>query len=653
MAPSDQNGGDPHDSLLPISNPFGEQFCAPELSRGEYHVLDEADGQGDECDASYSDFDSDLDQDELLDMLEADLPESFKGTRPVKSRQCASAGRGDPSADQLQEYDKVVLIEKGRKPVEPLPEGWVQATHCSGMPVYLHRTTRVATVSRPYFLGPGSIRKHDIPLHSVPCLQYMKTLEKERSAEDTTESDKVPDKSIQAIGPNSVDAGDSSHKREDREEKEVSSNGAVIPDAEAEDSGGRAAGNDIGEEEAGSTSVSNTAGDEHCHANVDGQDPSISGCELQDYCRRRFHFRTLKLIKFDSWKERRQHGRMVKAQRPQLSDKTKLLCFPMKAGESCTSERDREWVLNPDRKTWVCIFHEYLQRVLREQPVYTYNELENSVTPYSATASVAGIQYGTGVGSSKKQAKLEAAKASLQILIPAQMSRIVEQGEKVGGVQKESSKSQKPAAMIIPVQEGPGATLSSTTSTSDTAIDLSFFDSIRLEDPRVADLCRKAAEPSPFTILILCLQRNFGLSGSEVSCRLINSKHQRNQFEMSVGKHQAVANCKNKKDGKQLAAQSLLQQLHPQLTSWGSMLRMYGNYSSSSLKAKRQEERDITALQRRGSVHAPNMAILNKLRTEMLKLSASRAQAQPIGTIQLGDLEETTESAVALDMVEL
>ena len=45
--------------------------------------------------------------------------------------------------------------------MEPLPEGWVQVTHQSGMPVFLHRQSRVVTVTRPYFLGPGSLRVSD------------------------------------------------------------------------------------------------------------------------------------------------------------------------------------------------------------------------------------------------------------------------------------------------------------------------------------------------------------------------------------------------------------------------------------------------------------------------------------------------------------
>ena len=62
------------------------------------------------------------------------------------------------------------------------------------------------------------------------------------------------------------------------------------------------------------------------------------------------------------------------------------------------------------------------------------------------------------------------------------------------------------------------------------------------------------------------------------------------------------------------------QQLHPHVTSWGSLLRMYGNLSVKSLKVKRQEEQQITLLQSKATVNSPNYAILDKLREEMGKL---------------------------------
>ena len=52
----------------------------------------------------------------------------------------------------------MLLAEKGKNHFEVLPENWVQVTHNSGMPIYLHKPTRVCTLAKPYFLGPGSAR---------------------------------------------------------------------------------------------------------------------------------------------------------------------------------------------------------------------------------------------------------------------------------------------------------------------------------------------------------------------------------------------------------------------------------------------------------------------------------------------------------------
>lgn len=41
--------------------------------------------------------------------------------------------------------------------MEPLPEGWTMITHTSGIPVYLHKKSKVVTWSRPYCLLSGHI----------------------------------------------------------------------------------------------------------------------------------------------------------------------------------------------------------------------------------------------------------------------------------------------------------------------------------------------------------------------------------------------------------------------------------------------------------------------------------------------------------------
>jgi len=51
-----------------------------------------------------------------------------------------------------------LCAERGYDPFDILPEGWLMITHTSGMPIFLHKKLRVCSVSRPYFLGPGSAR---------------------------------------------------------------------------------------------------------------------------------------------------------------------------------------------------------------------------------------------------------------------------------------------------------------------------------------------------------------------------------------------------------------------------------------------------------------------------------------------------------------
>ena len=216
-----------------------------------------------------------------------------------------------------------------------------------------------------------------------------------------------------------------------------------------------------------------------------------------------------------------------------------------------------------------------------------------------------GLKYGTGYGTSKKQAKSEAARESLEVLIP-------EMRDKITGNDKNK-------------QNG-------TENNQSDVKDLSIFDEIKIEDPRVAEFCAKTTEPSPHTILLTCLQRNFGTGDTKVHYEVNTLKHKRNEFKMTVGKHTATVTCKNKKDGKQRASQAILQILHPHITNWGSLLRLYGNRSVKSFKEKKQEEQEITVLQSKAAENQPNYAILDKLQCEMLKLREKQNQRKIIGT---------------------
>ena len=90
--------------------------------------------------------------------------------------------------------------------------------------------------------------------------------------------------------------------------------------------------------------------------------------------------------------------------------------------------------------------------------------------------------------------------------------------------------------------------------------------------------------------------RNYGLGDTHITQELKMMRNQKNEYTMKVNKREVSVICKNKKDGKQLAAQKLLQQLHPHITSWGSLLRMYGNRSIRNLKQKKEKETEVTGM---------------------------------------------------------
>lgn len=137
-------------------------------------------------------------------------------------------------------------------------------------------------------------------------------------------------------------------------------------------------------------------------------------------------------------------------------------------------------------------------------------------------------------GTSKKQAKSEAARETLEVLIP-------EMREKISVDKNQASAPSAAGANAAQPQ------------------DLSVFDEIKIEDPRVSEFCARVSEPLPHSILLTCLQRNFGLGNIQVKYDVNTVKHKKNEFTMTVGAHSAKVYCKNKRDGKQRASQAILQ----------------------------------------------------------------------------------------------
>ncbi|XP_059168024.1 microprocessor complex subunit DGCR8-like [Physella acuta] len=318
----------------------------------------------------------------------------------------------------------------------------------------------------------------------------------------------------------------------------------------------------------------------------------LDSTTIHSYCQKLFQFKTLEVKKYRSWKERRKHlSERSKRSRPELPPSTKLITCPipsnLKVDGGGENVKKKEFILNPTGKSYLCILHEYMQRTLKIQPVYAFKELENSKTPYGATVKINNIEYGTGYASSKKVAKQEAAKETLKVLIPDLFKKITDQE-----IKRNIS-------------------------------DLSFFDEVKVTDPRVNELGNKVGQPSPYQLLLECLRRNFGMGKTNCDVSTKPLKNQKCEFTINVGKHSATVVAKNKREGKQLAAQAILAKLHPHVPSWGSLLRLYGTSVEKPVQ-KPEEVNDVKS-------HAPNHSVLESLRDEMKKLHRQKEAIQSKG----------------------
>lgn len=263
------------------------------------------------------------------------------------------------------------------------------------MPLYLHRHSRVCSLSRPYFLGPGSVRKHEMPISAIPCLNYQRALEKEKEQmieqqrllkeQQVKEEANLVAEEQQNIS-NDVSNGLSTMLNLNKANTPTSTKAhlPMMPNAKVE----------------------TVAENLKAH--------SLTPAQFTEYCKKRFNFKTIRVMRFKSWSARRKFTKNRKhikhLQRPTLPEGTKLITFPVLSAEvhdpnSSTTTQQRpkkEWVMNPNGKSFVCILHEYVQHAWKKQPSYEFKELENSATPYLATVSINNLMYGTGYGNTSK-----------------------------------------------------------------------------------------------------------------------------------------------------------------------------------------------------------------------------------------------------------
>lgn len=474
----------------------------------------------------------DIDDEELHGWLEEGVS---KGSKRVNKRP------EDLKEGEYISTEKAILIEKGSSLFDLLPKGWIMLMHNSGMPVYLHKETRVCTFARPYFIGSGSARRHEVPVSTIPCLHYRQELEKEKeeaAAKETMEGENM--------------------------ETQTTEDGITMPKMTLK-------------------SAEDAIKNKH-----------VSYEDLNKYCRGLFKFNMVEVKRFKTWREKRAHmiGERKKKEGkvPPMGPDTKLITCPI-PDNNPTKKRKKEFVMNPEGKTAVCILHEYTQNVLRLKPSYEFEEIQHPEFPFRATVLLNNIKYGSGIASSKKNAKNEAAKATLEIFFPEIKSFWSENAAQTAQTKKDS----------------------------DPVVSLEFFKEIAIDDPRIPDLCLKSSLPQPYQVLQVCLKRNFGLGDTSFHVDKKTLSSQKTEFTLTVGKRKCTVVGKNKREAKQRAAQGMLQQLHPELKNWAAIHRLYGNVSEIE-PMKKDEIFNMEEFTKNRTEKKKNFELLDKLKLAMRKV---------------------------------
>lgn len=132
--------------------------------------------------------------------------------------------------------------------------------------------------------------------------------------------------------------------------------------------------------------------------------------------------------------------------------------------------------------------------------------------------------------------------------------------------------------------------------------------------------------PSPYEFLNACLQRKIGLGAENVTCELSipNGQKETGKLAVTAEGSQFQTECGN---GLQMAAQGMLQILHPRINYWGPLLHLY---EPSSLKTFKENA-------------APNARLLGKLHEAMRERQKNnprlpgehRIPASSIGSVML------------------
>ncbi|XP_066935286.1 microprocessor complex subunit DGCR8-like [Clytia hemisphaerica] len=471
--------------------------------------------------------------------------------------------------DKAEAAAKRVVIDcTGKIPEVDLPEGWIALAHQSGGIVYIHTETRVVTWSRPYLIHrTASVRKHDPPLISIPCLHERRSKEGTTSNKTEGKEDEiiVEDEKMSSI----TNGGQQKRKQcpmrqeegtgdEESSKKQKLENSFPSPcqkpaDGDLQKNHDISVTDSIGSQdeslmetedastslpssqESNATSLGGGESQESSSStrnnkmkNVLSEFETVHIDSVHDYLGQLFKFRDLE---GDEWKL------------PLFTDKA------FNASQTFLVPKKKER-FETKGKTNLQVLYEYTQKESKTDSKVVFSKIEaKGLTEFYTETVIGNLKYGIGKGDTFKIAKHDASKVTIDILNPKLVPKEDDEPE------------------IAEVYQ--------------------FYDDILIDDEKVVENMSKydtdEEEPlmMPYDIMLQLLERNHEDYKSDDLTECYVTMPDEYEYSIKYKEIEATAGSGHMEGSgnllhyaKQLAAQIFIKEMFPLLKYWGSIIRL-------------------------------------------------------------------------------
>nr|CDS31903.1 gamma tubulin complex component 3 [Hymenolepis microstoma] len=466
-----------------------------------------------------------------------------------------------------------------------IPHDWVMLVHDSGLMIYYNKVTSVATLSQPFPISLDEVKSTPVPVSALPLLKF-----RSHSQHPPTSFQQ----SFQSPQENGVDSEIAQSKHHGETAEETS-------ETDKKEEGELTSDEDNDSREG---SVSPSPAKRQYRDGNQGEKSSECAPNVKDVSEQKISFKedvrnrllNLKVLNPDELRQYcklfQNNGFRCRWERQRFNKSTRLMQMLGDKGNSLFVQKAKERVISNFRKPPISVLHEYCQSVLKVQSHFTSMPSGNDKLPFHYAVVVDNKYYPTGSGSSKKSARSEAARLALMEMLPEYKTYCEQNHLEI--ISSEST--------IAQVSEA----------------DLDLFSDMSVTDKKVFEIVceRQLNWAAPYTLFGEYVKRHC-IPESDIVYSMTDQGKNKHLFELRFMEHHVQVQCKNKRTGRNFAAQEILARLHPQAETWRDLLDLYG---PNTRNEKKLESELIAETQVRQAVTIkPNLIRL--LREKMLALA--------------------------------